>query len=531
MHEPLVALQLVDYLVILAYLAATMLIGYWVSRSIHTGSDFFLAGRSLPWWAVGFSLVATDIGGTDIVGLGGMAHAHGMAAANFDWIGCVPAMLVGAFLFIPHFWRCGVTTIPELLERRFDVRVRTAVSCCWFVFMACNLGVMLVAAARFMDGLANWNPYFSIVVVATLVAIYTYSGGLAAVVYTDVLQGCIMIGGCLLITVIGLWDFGGWQPLQSAVEQTLAEQARLTPNAKSLMPGSTHFDLVLSVDSPSPYPWTAILFGLTFVVSPAYWIGNQCIVQRSLAAKSEYEAKASYVWGALLKNIIPLMIVVPGLMALVRFPELEGKERDHALSKLVGLSFSPGIRGVFVAAFLAALMSSVDSYLNSATTLFTHDFYKRFWRPNSDERQLLRIGRVMTIMLTLWSVVFAVWLLQLEEGIYTIFQTLMAFIQGPAFAVLLAGLISRRATSGGAFVGFLAGVITTVSLFLLNQESFSGMVGAKRLFRMDDPFLYFSMWAFLVAITVTMLVSYSQPPEKDEKLKYVLSRRAPERMP
>jgi SSS family solute:Na+ symporter len=525
MNEPLLTLHALDYAVILVYLGATLVIGYWVSRSVHSGSDFFLAGRSLPWWAVGFSLVATDIGGTDIVGLGGMAHAYGMAAANFDWIGCIPAMLIGAFVFIPHFWRCGITTIPELLERRFDVRVRSAVSLAWFVFMACNLGVMLVAAARFMDGLAQWDPYLSILTTAILVAIYTYSGGLAAVVYTDVLQGCIMIGGCLLVTLVGLWEFGGWQPLQEAVQSTLANaSAARTSNGEPPLP-ITHFDLILPVDTASPYPWTAILFGLTFVVSPAYWIGNQTIVQRSLAAKSEYEAKASYVWGALLKNLIPLVIVVPGLMALVRFPHLTGDERDHALSKLIGLSFGPGVRGIFVAAFLAALMSSVDSYLNSATTLFAHDFYKRFWRPDADERRLLRVGRMMTVALTVWSVVFALGLLQLKDkGIYTIFQTLMAFIQGPAFAVLLTGLLTRRAVSLGALIGFLSGVFTTVSLFLLNQEWFCRLVGTKRLFRMDDPFLYFSMWAFLVSVVVTLALSSGQKPEPAEKLKYVLRR-------
>lgn len=526
MHEPLVTLHLWDYLVILAYLAGTMFIGYWVSQSIHSGADFFLAGRHLPWWAVGFSLVATDIGGTDIVGLGGTAHAHGLAAANFDWIGCIPAMLVAGLIFIPHFWRCGITTIPELLERRFDVRVRSAVSLCWFLFMACNLGVMLVAAARFMQGLSGWNPYFSIGVVALLVAIYTYSGGLAAVIYTDVLQGSIMIAGCLIVTLMGLWEFGGWQPLHEAVTQALSNQSQELAEvgtSTSSVP-STHFQLVLPVDSPSPYPWTGILFGLVFVVSPAYWIGNQCIVQRSLAARSEYEAKAAYVWGALLKNIIPLIIVVPGLMALARFPHLTDQERDNALPLLIGKSFGPGIRGLFVAAFLAALMSSVDSYLNTATTLFSHDFYKRFWRPNTDERQLLHVGRVMTIVLTIWGVGFACLLLQSSKGIYAIFQTLLAFIQGPALAVLLCGVLSRRATAGGALFGFLAGLFTTVTLFLFNQQAFCDLVGTTRLFQREDEFLYFSLWAFLVSVVGIFAVSYNQRPESEEKLTYVLTR-------
>ncbi len=527
MNEPLISLHLIDYIVVLAYLGATMLIGMWFSKSIHSQSDFFLAGRSLPWWAVGFSLVATDIGGTDIVGLGGAAHKYGIAAANFDWIGCVPAMLVGAFVFIPHFWHCGITTIPELLERRFDYRVRTAVSLSWFLFMACNLGVMLVASARFMSGLAGWNTTLSICVVAGLVAIYTYSGGLAAVVYTDVLQGIIMIVGCLIITIAGSIEIGGWNKLEQVVNKSLAEQAAIDPASPPPEPftalGATHFDLILPVDTPSPWPWPAILFGLLFVVSPAYWIGNQCIVQRSLAARSEYEAKASYVWGALLKNIIPVVIVLPGLIALGRYPRLENQ--DHALPRMVGAVLYPGFRGIFVAAFLAALMSSIDSYLNSATTLFTHDFYKRFWRPLADDRRLLVIGRTVTILLTVWSIFFAFVLLPLDTGVYSIFQTLLSFIQGPALAVLFSALLSRRANSGAAFFGFLVGVGTAVGLFLMSLDGFCRMIGTTRLFQRDDPFLYYSIWAFLASIVVIMIGSYLNPPEPEEKLKYVISRR------
>lgn len=521
MPEPLVALQLVDYLVIIVYLAGMAFIGYWVSKSIHSGADFFLAGKSLPWWAVGFSLVATDIGGTDMVGLGGQGHAYGLAAANFDWIGCVPAMLVGAFIFIPHFWKCGITTIPELLERRYDVRVRSAVSISWFLFMACNLGVMLVASAKFMQGLANWSPWFTITVVITLVTFCTFSGGLAAVVYTDVLQSTVMIGCCLTITLIGLWDLGGWDDLQSAVEHSLSRRFEDHPELRA---ENTHFDLVLPVDTPTPYPWTAILFGLTLVVSPSYWIGNQCIVQRALAARSEYEAKASYVWGALLKNIIPVVIVLPGVLALARFPDL--KEVDFALPKLISRTFSPGLRGVFVAAFVTALMSSVDSYINSATTLFTVDFYKRIWRPDADERRLLWVGRAVTILMAIWAVTFATVLLQISKSpIYSVFQMLLAMIQGPAFAVLMCGLLTRSATATGAFLGFLSGILTTVSLFLLSRPWIADMLQTRPVFRRDDQTLYFSMWAFLISVSVTLALSWWQKPPPEEKLKYVLTRR------
>lgn len=507
-------LTVLDYAIVALYLIATMVIGLWVSRYIQTGREFFLAGRTLPWWAVGMSLVATDIGGADLIGVGGLSYRYGLAVGNFEWIGCVPAMIVGAFVFMPHFWRCGITTIPEYLERRFDARIRTAVAACWLVFMVCNLGVMLLASAKLMNGLAGWSTEFTILLVAVLVGFYTYSGGLAAVVYTDVLQGIIMIAGCALVVVVGLAGVGGVEGLHDGVDIALKTRA----HAEGVLPPvNEHFHVILPVDTPSPFPWTGILFGLALITSPAYWIGNQAIVQRTLGARSEYEAKASYVWGAVLKSVIPFIIAVPGLIALIRFPIL--KDPDQALPVLIGTVMPTGIKGIFLAAFLAALMSSVDSYLNSATTIFTHDFYLRFLRPSADERRLLVVGRVMTLLFSVWGVLFAFLLAQDRSGagIYAIFQTLMAFFNGPAFGVLLAGLVTRSATSRGVLAGFAAGVVTSVSLYLLNRPEVADWMRIEPLFRVADPFLYLSIWAFLATIGVTAVVSYltdADPPEK-----------------
>jgi len=529
----------VDYLVILAYLCATMVIGLWVGSYIRSGSDFFLAGRSLPWWAVGMSLVATDIGGTDLVGNGGDSYRYGIVMGNFEWIGCVPAMLVAAFVFVPHLWRCGVTTIPEFLERRFSVHVRSIVAACWLLLMACNLGIMLLAAAKFMHTLANWDMTISILVTAFLVGVYTWSGGLRAVVYTDVLQGIVMIAGCLLVLVIGIVELGGFEPFVDKVHDAVharelrakeANRARLDdvdeltsqPDARQGEKKSRHLSLVQPVDSPSPGPWPAILFGLALVVSPGYWIGNQCIVQRSLGARSEYEAKASYVAGALLKNLIPFIVAVPGLIALVKFPELTHGEADKALPLLVGSLLGEGWRGIFVAAFLAALMSSVDSYLNAATTIYVNDFYRRYYRPQADEGLMLQVGRWTTIGFVLWAVYFAFQLMSFDEGIYTIFQTMMSFIVGPTLGVLLLGMLSSRNTAEGALIGFIGGVFTSVSLCLLNQEFFAGWLGVRPLFRTAQAYLYYSIWAFLATILLTWLFSYFAKPDAPEKRRYCI---------
>lgn len=529
-------LSSIDYLVILAYLAATMAIGLWVGSYVRSGSDFFLAGRSLPWWAVGMSLVATDIGGTDLIGVGGDAYRYGIVMGNFEWIGCVPAMIVGGFVFIPHLWRCRVTTIPEYLEKRFNVQLRSSVGACWLFFMACNLGIMLLASARFMESLAGWNLATCILVTALLVGVYTWSGGLAAVVYTDVLQGVVMIGGCLLFVGAGVYQFGGVEPLVEKVhavardldrEDMRQRESTMTPHEfaaykakhRSGRPDheSEHLSLVQPVDTQSPAPWPAVLFGLCLIVGPGYWFGNQCIVQRALGAKSEYEAKASYIYGAMIKNMIPFIVAVPGLIALVKFPEMGHGHADAALGRLVGTLLPSGLRGAFVAAFLAALMSSVDSYLNASTALYVNDFYRRFYRPNADEGQILAVGRWTTIGFVGWGIYFAFQLMAFPTGIYTIFQTLASFFVGPTLAVLMAGMLTRSASGDGAVAGFYAGLLTAVGLFTLNLPGVCQQLGLRPLFQVGQPYLYYSLWSFLISVLFIAIFSYflrSDPPEK-----------------
>lgn len=499
-------LATLDYVVLLVYLGGTLAVGLAVGWKFKTGKDFFLAGRSLPWWAIGMSLVASDIGGTDIIGVGGAAYSYGLSVANFEWIGCVPAMIIAAFVFVPIFWRTGVYTIPEFMERRFNVGVRSALAVCWLVFMACNLGIMLFASAKMMNVLLGWDRDLCIWVTAVMVGVYTMAGGLKAVVYTDVIQCVVMIGGCLLVLVIGLHDLGGFGAMMEKVHAAAGPEA-----------GGQYGELILPVDTKSPFPWTGILFGLAMVLSPAYWIGNQAIVQRSLGAKSEFHAKAAYVWGALLKTVIPIVIVVPGLIALAKFPEL--KDGDNAFPMLAATLLPVGLRGLFLAAFIAALMSSVDSYLNAAATIVTNDFYKRFLNRKASGQRLLSVGRAVTLVLMGWAIWFAFIVAGMseEKGVYAIFQTLMAFFQGPALAVILTGLLWRRANGVGALSGFGCGLVCSVVLFSINQ--WHGALGWAPLFQIADPFLYFSVWAFVVAMIVIIGVSLATKPESEEKVR------------
>lgn len=526
-------LETADHLVIGLYLVGTVALGLWIGRRIKTGADFFLAGRSLPWWAIGLSLVATDIGGTDIIGVGGAAYSHGMAVANFEWIGCVPAMIVAAFVFIPFFHRLGIYTIPEYLERRYNGGVRLIMASCWLAFMACNLGIMLLASAKMMSVLFGWNAAACIWATAGLVGLYTCAGGLAAVVYTDTIQCAVMIGGCLLVLVLGLAEVGGPAELRERLRQVeAARAAQVEPTAKDAEDAAGQAEsfrtrLVLPVDTPTPFPWPGIYFGLALILSPAYWIGNQAIVQRSFGARSEFEAKASYVWGAMLKTVIPFIIAVPGLIAMALHPDMT--DGDQAIPTLVGTLLPAGLRGLFVAAFLAALMSSIDSYLNSAATIVCHDVVKRFIHPGISPHGQLVLGRITTVILVAWAIGFAFMLTLLPKGsgIYTIFQTLMAFFQGPALAVLLTGLLWRRATGTAAVIALLCGIGTSVAMFTLNQPAVYEYFGWPPLFQISDPFLYFSVWAFLVTLVLLVGISLLTKPDAGTHGVCVTSPRSP----
>ncbi|HBL45361.1 MAG TPA: sodium transporter, partial [Planctomycetaceae bacterium] len=350
--------------------------------------------------------------------------------------------------------------------------------------------------------------------------------GLAAVVYTDMIQCVIMIGGCLLVLVLGIIDLGGIENFQAEIKkqeqiQNAKQAAIVAEQQAEAEPAATgdvsHTSLILPADADTPFPWTGIFFGLALILSPAYWIGNQAIVQRSLGAKSEFDAKAAYVWGALLKNLVPVVVAVPGLIAFVKFPELT--DGDQAFPELISHLLPTGLKGLFLAAFLAALMSSIDSYLNSASTIVTNDFYKRFYRRDASDESLLKIGRMVTFLLVLWAIGFSFFLMTRSEGIYTIFQTLMAFFQGPAFAILLTGLLWKRATGVAAFIGFIVGVCFSITLFTLNQESVYTALGMEPLFQISEPFLYFSIWAFVVSFSLIVIISLLTKREPDEKIE------------
>jgi SSS family solute:Na+ symporter len=482
----------IDYFIVVMYMVGIMVLGLYFARFVRSADVFFLCGKSLPFWAIGMSIVATDISVMDFVGVSGQSYRFGVAVGNFDWLGSMPAMLLAAFIFVPYFWKAGLYTIPEYLGRRYNDGVRAVASMTWIIFFALDLGVLFWATAVMFEPLMGWPPWFSIIATAIVVGLYTFFGGLTAVVMTDVVQMIIMFVGGATVLVVGLYNVGGWGGLTDKIA-AMGEAYR------------NHFELVQPADTQTPFPWTGILFGLTLVMSNAYMIGNQAIVQRCLAAKSVWHAKASMLCGAFFKMFIPMLVMFPGLIALTMYPGME--DGDQAFPTLVKNLLPPGLRGLLFAGFLAGLMSTIDSILNSTATLWTKDVYERFLKKGASSRHYMIVGQLATVVLLMFGVITSP-LSKQFPGIYVAIQTFLSFFQGPAFSVLLLGMFWPRATQWGGLVGLVGGISTSVLLYI-----FKG-----RLFTIEEPFLYISWWSFVVGVLLNVAVSLATKPHTHERL-------------
>jgi SSS family solute:Na+ symporter len=475
----------IDLVIVIAYLVAIPIFGVYFKKYVKTEEDYFLAGKMLPWWVISMSIIGTNIGAYDYMGAAGGAYRFGIAQANYEWIGAIPAMVLAALLFVPYYWKAGVYTVPEFLGKRYNTAVRVIEAILWGAFLACVLGVFFWASGLMLNEYLGIPVEFSLLITALIVGIYTITGGLAAVAMTDVVQLLVMFIGGVALTVLGLWTVGGWSGLVEAI----------TPA------NPDHFKLFLPLSNPT-YPWLGMIFGLALVLSPAWWCCHQAIIQRTLGARSEWDAKAGMLFAAFPKMLIPILVVLPGLLALALNPGLAGADMDKAFPWLIKNLLPAGLAGLVFAAFMAALISSVDSTLNSAATLWTRDIYQRFFKKDAPDRHYLKVGRILTLVFVIWAIAFAP-VTKAFPGIYVAMQTLLSIFQGPTFAITLLGIYWKRANQWGGLAGLLGGVAISSSMFFVTKASF----------------LYIAWWSFLGSILITIIVSLLTKPDPIEKLE------------
>lgn len=470
----------IDLAIIVGYLVLITIVGLTISRRVHDAKDFFLASRSLTWWVIGLSIIGTNIGANDYVGASGGAYRVGIAQANFEWIGAIPAMIIASLLFIPLYWRANVYSIPEYLGRRYNNTVRVMAAMIASVIAVFAVAIALWAIAITLKSYLDWPVWLGIIVTGTVVGLYSISGGLAAVAFTDVLQVCIMFIGGVAIMWLGLDEVGGL----SAFADKLA------------LENPDHLKVYLPADHDS-FPWPGVILGLGLVLSPAYWCGGQSILQRTLAAKSQWDASAAMMFAAFAKTFVPLLIVFPGMLALVMQANIEYP--DMSLPWVVRNVLPPGLSGLMFIAIIAALQSSLDSSLNSTSLMITRDI-RSVLMPNADPANDLKVGRWITFVMLVFGMAFAPFIGDFG-GIYQLLQTLLSLFQGPMLALLTMGAFTRSTTP-------MAGVITIATAIPL----------AGLLLAFGVTMLYVAFFSFLYSIASLYLVSKLTTPRTEDEL-------------
>jgi SSS family solute:Na+ symporter len=404
-------------------------------RRSTTTEDYFLAGRELNWWLIGISLVASNISTEHFVGLAGRGYELGLAIASYEWMAAVTLVVVALF-FLPRFLRAGIFTMPEYLEYRYDGLARSIMA--FFMMLAyvlVALATVLYSGALALNAVIGLDLIPGIWIIGALAGLYVTYGGLRAVVWTELIQGTALLLGALLVFVLSLKAIGGWGAFTA------------------LSAGKLH--TVLPWNHPE-MPWLAVFIGGLWIPNLFYWGLNQFITQRALAARSLAEGQRGTLFAAAIKLTIPFLIIMPGIMAAHIFPDLI-KAPDQAYAVLIRELVPAGLLGIMLAALFGAVLSTFESLLNSAATIFSLDVYQRLWRPDAEPMQLLRVGRWATVALFLVGCLWAP-IVGRAGSVFQYIQMFWGFISPGIVAVFLVGMISPRTPPRAAHGAMLLGI-------------------------------------------------------------------------
>ena len=447
-------LSTIDLIVVVIYAIGIFGLAQWVSRDKggqeKDSSDYFLASKSLPWWAIGASLIAANISAEQIVGMAGSGYQIGLAIASYEWMAALTLLIVGKF-FLPIFLRNEIYTMPQFLEQRYGPSIRTLMAVFWLaLYVFVNLTSIIWLGSIAVTKVAGVDQTVALVGLGLFALLYQLRGGLKAVALTDIVQVTLLVFGGLTISYLTLSQIGG----DAGVLGGFAELGRRAPEK---------FDMILTADNPfyKDLPGLSVLIGGMWIANLSYWGFNQYIIQRALAAKSLPEAQKGIVFAAYLKLLMPLVIVVPGIAAVVLAPDLA--KPDEAYPTMMRLLPS-GLLGLVFAALIAAIIASTASKINSIATIFTLDLYAKRTSESgamdkATERKLVRIGRIAATIAILIAIVAARPLLGGADQAFQFIQEFSGFFTPGITVIFLLGLFWKRATEAGAIGAAIASVV------------------------------------------------------------------------
>jgi solute:Na+ symporter, SSS family len=518
----------IDIAIFAAYAAGILFVGLWVSRTKgreKTTEDYFLASKSLPWWAIGASLIAANISAEQFIGMSGSGFAVGLAIASYEWMAAITLIIVAKY-FLPIFIKQGLYTIPEFIEKRFNTRLKTILAVFWIaLFVLVNLTSVLYLGAKAMNTIMGYGNTDSIIWfvlgLAFFAAAYSIWGGLSAVAWTDVIQVVLLIVGGLITSII-------------ALDNVTPDGGVFNGLSHVYNVASDKFHMILKNDNPEfiNLPGIAVLIGGMWIANLYYWGFNQYIIQRALAAKSLREAQKGLAFAAFLKLIIPLIVVIPGIVAYVFYMQPEGTtviegvtdaltkangtpDNDNAYPWLIGTFIPVGIKGLVVAALAAAIVSSLASMLNSVATIFTMDIYKPYFSKAAKDKELVWTGRGVVVVALVIACIIAPILGPIPQ-MFQYIQEFTGMVSPGILSVFLLGLFWKKTSSKGAIVGVLASIpvafafkIPSMAISMLNNKLAAGNLAADQIAIIQAKIVNFQgyMMPFLDQMLYTALIT------------------------
>ncbi|HCA87619.1 MAG TPA: Na+/galactose cotransporter [Streptomyces sp.] len=489
-----------DYTILAIYFAVVLGIGLAARRSVKTSLDFFLSGRSLPAWITGLAFVAANLGATEILGMAANGAQYGMYTVHWYWIGAIPAMVFLGLVMMPFYYGSKVRSVPEFLLHRFGPSSHLLSSVIFAVSSVLIAGVNLYAMAIVLEALLGWQQWVAIVIAGFFVLAYITIGGLSSAIYNEVLQFFVILAALIPLTVVGLKRVGGWDGLTDSLTGSHGG------DFLSAWQGTG-----IGEANPLGANWLTIVLGLGFVMSFGYWTTNFAEVQRALSAKNGSAAKRTPLIAAFPKILIPMVVVVPGLIALVMEPALgkaeSGLQYNDAIPVLMRDLLPNGVLGIAVTGLLAAFMAGMAANVSSFNTVFTNDIWAAYLKKGREDSYYLLTGRVVTAVGVLIGMGTA-FIAASFSNIMNYLQTLFSFFNVPLFVVFIIGMFWKRTSPAAGFWGLLSGTAAAmINYFWFYQQ---GIIDIP-----SDQGANFvsSIVAFLVGAVVMVVVTLFTRPK------------------
>ena len=482
----------IDLILLAAYAVFIFALAQWVSRdkggAQKNSTDYFLASKALPWWAIGASLIAANISAEQIIGMSGSGYLIGLAIASYEWMAALTLLIVGKW-FLPIFLANNIYTMPQFLEQRYGTTIRNVMAGFWLVlYVFVNVTSILWLGSIAVTTVTGMDQMWAIVAIGVFALAYQLWGGLKAVALTDIVQVTLLVAGGLIIGFIALSQIGG----DAGV---LGGFSRLTTEFPE------KFDMILSPDSPyfKDLPGISVILGGMWIMNLSYWGFNQYIIQRALAAKSVQEAQRGIAFAAYLKLLMPVIVVLPGMAALILAPGLP--KPDQAYPTMMNL-LPIGLKGIVFAALMAAVVASLASKINSIATIFTLDLYAKA-NKGASEKQLVTVGRITAVVAMIIGVIAARPLLGGFEQGFQYIQEFTGFFTPGIVVIFMLGMFWPKASQAGALTGAVLSVVLSGVFWWLQSTGAFTM-----------PFMNRVGVVFIASLLAAIIVSFIAPQKE-----------------